>query len=283
MITPSHEYSRQGRVFVPSSRTSSWIPCTRNGRRTHPEAGNPGCCHRVVTAVSRREPRCSGRARRDPFAGSSDAPREIRTPTVQTDHKALNLAAGMISRSPGQRFAHSIRPARRSGRTGSGVCCHGVVTDGGRGPVVATACRAGTRPDRSAIVPHLALWAGPRRSQSFVPRWSGVGSRRKPPGALEGDEERVIGGFWLWSRRSREPSFRGRRDRRVGWLPQSLIVRSTGVLTGRSGDRGLSVLRSAPHMKQWSAPSGTRSEHCGQRSASSSVVAILRKKRMRSP
>jgi hypothetical protein len=43
---------------------------------------------------------------------------------------------------------------------------------------------------------------------------------------------------------------RSPRDRRVGWLPQSLIVRSTGVLTGRSGDRGLSVLRSAPHMKQ---------------------------------
>ena len=31
-------------------------------------------------------------AKNPAFAGLSDAPREIRTPTVQTDHKALNLA-----------------------------------------------------------------------------------------------------------------------------------------------------------------------------------------------
>jgi hypothetical protein len=161
MITPSHEYSRQGRVFVPSSRTSSWIPCTRNGRRTHPEAENPGCCHRVVTAVSRREPRCSGRARRDPFAGSSDAPREIRTPTVQTDHKALNLAQSLPVRSCRRRSAHCIQDDGRSGPGGQCVRCHGVLTGQRSGSVVwpvsvtsrGVTCRHALRVIRGGLAP----------------------------------------------------------------------------------------------------------------------------------
>src|SRR5215208_2924603 len=56
------------------------------------------------------------------------APRETRTPPVQTDHKALNLARGLPDPSECGRYAHLIRAAGRSRRGGLGVCCHGVVT-----------------------------------------------------------------------------------------------------------------------------------------------------------
>jgi hypothetical protein len=40
------------------------------------------------------------------LATAQNAPREIRTPTVQTDHKALNLARGVPYPSDGRRDAH---------------------------------------------------------------------------------------------------------------------------------------------------------------------------------
>ncbi len=61
-----------------------------------------------------------------------NAPREIRTPTVQTDHKALNLAQDLPDPSERRRNAHLLHAAGRSGRGGRSVCCHGVVTETGR-------------------------------------------------------------------------------------------------------------------------------------------------------
>src|SRR3954453_6944435 len=67
------------------------------------------------------------RPARETARKASDAPREIRTPTVQTDHKALNLAEALLVLSFYRRIAHSIRRDGRSGPGGQRVCCHGVV------------------------------------------------------------------------------------------------------------------------------------------------------------
>ena len=47
-----------------------------------------------------------------------------RTPTVQTDHKALNLAQSVPVLSYRCRNAHSVRDDGRSGPGGQCVCCH---------------------------------------------------------------------------------------------------------------------------------------------------------------
>ena len=62
------------------------------------------------------------------FAGLSSASREIRTPTIQTDHKALNLARDLLVLSAGRRNAHSIRDDGRFEPGGQCVCCQSVVT-----------------------------------------------------------------------------------------------------------------------------------------------------------
>jgi hypothetical protein len=47
---------------------------------------------RAVVSSLQRNPGCRGFCATASIAGLSDAPREIRTPTVQTNHEALNLA-----------------------------------------------------------------------------------------------------------------------------------------------------------------------------------------------
>src|SRR5215210_5113893 len=67
-----------------------------------------------------------------------NAPREIRTPTVQTDHKALNLAQWLTVLSYRRRHTHCFRDHGRSGPPGQDVCCHGVVTRFSIGPCTTT-------------------------------------------------------------------------------------------------------------------------------------------------
>jgi hypothetical protein len=83
---------------------------------------------------------------REPCRQTENAPREIRTPTVQTDHKALNLAREVPDPSERRGYAHLIRAGGRPGRNGRGVCCHGVVT----GPHLRWRRQARTRLERYA-------------------------------------------------------------------------------------------------------------------------------------
>ena len=88
------------------------------------------------------------------FRRASHAPREIRTPTVQTDDKALNLARDLPDPSERHRYAHLIRAAGRSGPGGRGVCCHGVVTGASR-------MAASTLPPFVQVRPDAGLWLAP--------------------------------------------------------------------------------------------------------------------------
>ena len=111
------------------------VGCDRGQGGRAPSAPGPKCSQFCSHVVSNVFPRSHGRGRHGSqtaenpaFAGLSDAPREIRTPTVQTDHKALNLARRLPVLSYRRRIALSIREGGRFGPGGRGVCCHGVVT-----------------------------------------------------------------------------------------------------------------------------------------------------------
>jgi hypothetical protein len=82
----------------------------------------------ALHSVAKQPFRCGQPCLRSPCRDRENAPREIRTPTVQTDHKALNLARDLPDPSGWRRFAHLCRAAGRSGLGGRDACCHRVVT-----------------------------------------------------------------------------------------------------------------------------------------------------------
>jgi len=85
----------------------------------------------------------------------------------------------MLSRPARQRFAHSIRPARRPGRNGSGVCCHGVVTGCGRGKVVADSLLGRNKAEQVSHCPAPDAVGRARRPKPvLLPSGAGIGPRR---------------------------------------------------------------------------------------------------------
>jgi hypothetical protein len=74
---------------------------------------------------------------------ASKAERAIGTPTLRTDHNALNLARDLPpDPSECRRNAHLTRAAGRSGPGGRGVCCQCVVTDELPDRVMLVACES---------------------------------------------------------------------------------------------------------------------------------------------
>jgi hypothetical protein len=119
---------------VPISVPTVERPCKSQSR--HLERLSPLCeaksgsDNSFLARQSIRRRRCAGSRRVSQKAPQTNenAPREVRTPTVQTDHKALNLARflAVLSYRPA---AHvSSGDDGRSGTGGRSVCCHGVVT-----------------------------------------------------------------------------------------------------------------------------------------------------------
>jgi hypothetical protein len=108
----------RGRV---NGQPSAWLKCS------HPCSVLSATCARVPNAQDGTAPQP---AESPAFAGLSHAPREIRTPTVQTDHKALNLARAVPDPSECRRSAH-LNPGgwtiwtSWTGRLLS-RCCHGI-------------------------------------------------------------------------------------------------------------------------------------------------------------
>jgi hypothetical protein len=112
------------------------------------------------------------------LAGLSDAPREIRTPTVQTDHKALNLARYLPVLPTNRRSQHPVQGHGRSGLGGRGVCCHGVVTrrsERRRWPRALSAVASLT----TTILPSSWCWSslGPDCDEALGTRPSGTARR----------------------------------------------------------------------------------------------------------
>jgi hypothetical protein len=98
---------------VPAN-TLSAPPLARDGARTPVDASERRCAparQRKITA-------------NQPFVGtlSVSAPRETRTPTGHTAHKALNLADGVCAASAPLSGRVSVRGAGRYGRIWQGIC-----------------------------------------------------------------------------------------------------------------------------------------------------------------
>jgi hypothetical protein len=103
----------------------------RKGRRrgTHVASSTasppPSMLPRVRTAPRARSSQRSAKRRRS--GASRDAPREIRTPTAQTGHKALNLPGGVRALSRRAACPLTFRARGRFGRRVRHGCCHAVV------------------------------------------------------------------------------------------------------------------------------------------------------------
>jgi len=104
------------------SRSDAQLPCAASGAAAAAGFNQLGC--------------------QKPCQATRNAPRKIRTPTVQTDHKALDLARELPYPSERCGYAHLILAARRSGPGGRGVCCQCVVTGELPYQVVLVACAA---------------------------------------------------------------------------------------------------------------------------------------------
>ena len=81
----------------------------------------------ALHSVAEQPFRCGQPYLRSP-ARPGNAPREIRAPTVQTDHKALNLGAGLLDGSClgcHRVVTISVGPAATRGRSGRKLCAGG--------------------------------------------------------------------------------------------------------------------------------------------------------------